>query len=62
MFFSALINVVLNLLLIPGYGLYGAAVSAMITNMAWNISALITIKKKFGRTTGYFPFISTSKI
>jgi O-antigen/teichoic acid export membrane protein len=60
MFFAAISNVLLNLLLTPGYGLYGAAIAAMITNITWNVAVLVYIKKKFGETTGYFPLFTKS--
>ncbi len=55
---AALANVILNLLLIPQYGIYGSAVAAMVSVMFWNISTLIYIKYKFGRTTGYLPLLA----
>ena len=54
-FVAALSNVALNLLLTPEYGIYGAAIAAMISLAGWNIATLAYIKLKFGRTTGYFP-------
>jgi len=55
MLFAALTNISLNLLLVPEYGISGAAIAAMVSISAWNITALLYIKIKFGRTTGYFP-------
>lgn len=55
MIISALLNIILNLLLIPKYGIIGSAVAAMISLCSWNIITLIYIKIKFGKTTGYFP-------
>jgi len=54
-FISAVTNISINLLLIPKWGIYGAAASAMISIMTWNIATLVYIKVKFGKTTGYFP-------
>jgi O-antigen/teichoic acid export membrane protein len=51
-------NIGLNLLLTPNYGIYGAAVAAMISLAGWNIATLIYIKLKFGKTTGYFPKVA----
>ena len=39
----------------PTYGILGAAFAAMFSLCFWNITTLIYIKLKFGRTTGYFP-------
>ena len=58
MLMAALANIGLNLLLIPDHGIYGAAVSTMISICFWNIASLIYIKAKFGKTTGYFPLLA----
>ena len=60
MFFTALANIGLNLLLIPAYGIYGSAMAAMVSLSFWNISTLIYIKMKYGKTTGFFPFFSSN--
>jgi O-antigen/teichoic acid export membrane protein len=52
---AASLNVLLNVTLIPRFGIEGAAVAAMATTVAWNVGALLYIKAKFGRTPGYFP-------
>ncbi len=56
MLFAALINIVLNYLLIPTFGNFGAAAAAMVSIIVWNVTTLIYIKIKFGKTTGYFPW------
>ena len=53
---AASLNMGLNLWLIPWLGINGAAISAMASLCFWNITTLIYMKIKFGRTTGYFPF------
>ena len=55
MFMAAVLNIVLNLLLIPRLGFNGAAIAATVSLCFWNIAILIYIKMKFGKTTGYFP-------
>lgn len=55
---AALINIGLNILLTPAYGLYGAATAGMVSLMTWNIATLFYIKMKFGRTIGYFPVLA----
>lgn len=55
---SAGLCIVLNLLLIPQFGIMGAALSAMVTVASWNIYTLVYIKAKFGRSIGYFPLIA----
>ncbi|WP_169303050.1 flippase [Thalassotalea mangrovi] len=56
--FSGALNIALNYLLIPLYGLIGAALASLIANTAWNVSSLIFIKKKFGFYMGYLPKFS----
>jgi O-antigen/teichoic acid export membrane protein len=46
--FGFLLNVLLNVLLIPFYGINGAAVASLITNLAFNLICLFYIKKKLG--------------
>jgi O-antigen/teichoic acid export membrane protein len=53
---AAITNVCLNLVLIPSMGILGAAIAAAVSESIWNISSLIYIKVKFGKTTGYLPF------
>jgi O-antigen/teichoic acid export membrane protein len=57
-FIAALINVSVNVMLTPVYGLYGASIAATLTIMLWNISTLCYIKRKFGMTIGYLPLLS----
>jgi len=54
----AAVNVLLNLLLIPSYGFYGAAIASSISITALNLIILCYIKSKYGKTTGYFPCMS----
>lgn len=43
---SALLNVILNLLLIPSWGIEGAAVATASSTILWNIMGLIWVQKK----------------
>jgi len=52
---AATINIILNLLLTPSHGMIGAAFSGMVSIAFPNIYTLIFIKRKYGKTTGYFP-------
>jgi O-antigen/teichoic acid export membrane protein len=52
---AAVMNVGLNLLLIPSLGILGAALAGMATMASWNVAALVFIKRRHGRTVGYFP-------
>jgi len=55
-FSGALLNIVLNVLLIPLYGITGAAIASLLSVCLWNIVTLIFIKNKFGFYMGYLPF------
>ncbi len=49
------INIVLNLLLIPRYGMEGAAIATLISSAFWNIIGARYIYKKFGIRTYLHP-------
>ena len=58
------INVILNFILIPFYGINGAAIASSIAMVFWNITLVIIIKKRLGfwtfvtfKFTCYFYFI-----
>lgn len=55
---AAFLNIILNIVLIPLYGIYGASISAMVCIVFWNITALIYIKVKFNKTIAYAPLIN----
>jgi len=55
---SAFINLILGLILIPKFGINGAAIAGMVGISFWNIFVLYIIQIKFGKTIGYFPFVS----
>jgi O-antigen/teichoic acid export membrane protein len=42
------LNVFLNLMLIPAYGINGAAIASLATNVSFNLLCVIYIKKKLG--------------
>jgi O-antigen/teichoic acid export membrane protein len=52
---AVVINLLLNILLTPAYGMIGAATAGMVSMAFWNICALIFIRRKFGKTVGYLP-------
>ena len=56
LFGGALINVLLNWLLIPIHGMLGAAMASVGSTFLWNVSALLYIKALYGQTVGYWPF------
>ena len=55
--FTAVINIILNYLLIPQYGIDGAAFASAISGVIWNALMILYIKKNFGFWTIYFPGI-----
>lgn len=58
---SSLLNIILNIILIPQYGINGAAIASMVSMMVWNISSIVYIYKKFGILTMYYPIITSVK-
>ena len=58
MLVAAVLNVSLNAVAIPRFGVTGAAFSAMASVVFWNVATLVSIKAAHGRTTGYFPGFS----
>ena len=56
LFFAAILNIILNLILIPEYGINGAAIASMSSLIIWNLSMVFVVKKKFGFYTFYIPF------
>lgn len=56
--FGAILNIVLNLVLIPVHGINGAAVASMSSLIVWNLSMVFVVKKKFGFYTFYIPFVN----
>ena len=54
---GSIINVTLNYILIPIYGIKGAAFASVFSLSFWNITMVYMVKKKFGFSTFYIPFI-----
>ena len=48
---SALINIILNIILIPQFGILGAAIASATSMIIWNITALIYIYNKYNFIT-----------
>ena len=53
--YSAILNLILNFILIPVYGVEGAAIATTGTTIIWNLAAVVVIYKKFKFVT--YPFI-----
>jgi len=54
---AALLNIVLNLWLIPKLGFNGAAIASTASLCFWKTSSFIYIRIKFNKHIGYFPLI-----
>ena len=54
---GSIINVTLNYILIPIYGIKGAAFASVCSLSFWNLTMVYMVKKKFGFSTFYIPFI-----
>jgi O-antigen/teichoic acid export membrane protein len=55
------VNLLMIILLIPVWGIEGAAVASAISMAVWNIIGTFYIKKKFGYYIAYVPFINLNK-
>lgn len=53
--FTAILNALINYLLIPKYGILGAAIANTISTGVWNILMVIIVKNKLGFWTFYRP-------
>ena len=56
LFIGALFNIVLNYILIPIYGVNGAAIASMLSLVIWNVLMIYQVRRKFGFYTFYQPF------
>ncbi|MEZ5025847.1 MAG: flippase [Chitinophagales bacterium] len=55
------VNIFVNLIIIPIYGIEGAAIANALSMIFWNIVGTIYIKQKFGFYVAYIPFIDLNK-
>ena len=53
---SAFLNLILNFILIPLYGITGAAIASMTSMIFWNVAAAMYVKNIFGFYISYIPF------
>jgi O-antigen/teichoic acid export membrane protein len=51
-----IIDIALNLVLIPLWGINGAAAATMITSVIWTILIVVYLKKALGINALYIPF------
>ena len=52
---AALINIIANIILIPKFGILGAAIASSLSMLFWNIYAVIKVKSVHGVWSFYFP-------
>lgn len=55
---AAVINILLCLLLIPRFGMHGAAAASAVSMTTWNLLSVYYVKKKFNILTLYVPFLN----
>lgn len=55
------VNILINLIIIPIYGIEGAAIANTLSMLFWNIVGTIYIKKKFGFYVAYIPLVNLNK-
>ena len=56
---AILLNIVLNALLIPPFGIIGAAFATMTTLILWNLTGVVFVWMKFRIKTFYVPFVAS---
>lgn len=54
---GAVLNIILNTVLIPPYGIFGAAMATAASTILWNLAASISVYRIFGFWIGYKPQI-----
>jgi O-antigen/teichoic acid export membrane protein len=54
---AAALNFLFNLILIPRYGINGAAAAGMISMIFWNVAACVYVHRKFDFVIAYIPFV-----
>ena len=55
MIIAALVNIIMNLILIPRWGLIGAAITSLVTYFFWNLACSIRIYQQTGKCISYIP-------
>ena len=60
MFSFVLVNIILNFILVPNYGMLGAAISSSVCVVSWNLICVIFIYKHVGIISLY-PLLAFNK-
>ena len=55
---AAALNLLLNAVLIPPFGINGAATASALSMVFWNLLSVVVIKRQFGILTIYMPVLS----
>ncbi|MFS0839918.1 flippase [Paenibacillus sp. 1P03SA] len=58
---SAVLNIVLNLALIPAFGMLGAAVTNLLCTVCWKTAMVIVIRRKLNISIGMFAWMTANK-
>ncbi|MCT1901860.1 flippase [Oceanobacillus sojae] len=58
LFVTVILNFILNLFLIPLYGMLGAGIATVLSTFVWNISMIILVKIKHGFNPSIFGLLS----
>lgn len=61
MFAGVVVNIILNYILIPIYGITGAAIATAIGTISWNLIASLLAYRLLGFWVGYIPYVSTDR-
>jgi O-antigen/teichoic acid export membrane protein len=59
---AVVLHVALNLLLIPAWGIVGAAFASFVTTAFWNVAAACFIRRRFGFFIGCLPWRSLPSV
>lgn len=51
---AVIINIVMNILLIPMYGIIGASIATVITLLCWNVLLFVAVKKRLCLNPTFF--------
>lgn len=58
---ATVINIAFNIILIPIYGITGAAIASLLSTAFWNITSVFFVKRKLDILTLYIPFSKSVK-
>ncbi len=59
---ATIINIVLNAVLIPVYGINGAALASMTSMIYWNLASVVYIRANFNIMTLYIPLLKIREV